>query len=426
MFTSKQRQVFGLLVALVAIFTVFFGTTVIKAQEPATVVEITGAIQAMDTQSITINGQLIQITAAEIKTSLELNKVVKVQGLFQSGQIIAREVSLPSADDDSPLPGEVEIVGLLSAYDGTSMLVGAFQINVATAQIQAGIQVGNIVKVHASLSATGEWIAREVEAELGSVTSDDNSNDDNSNDNSADDNGNDDNSNDNSVNFTSGEFEIVGTLDALSGDSATVAGLTFSLTGAEIKGTLIIGITVKVHASMVNGIVVAREIESYVPGQDDNGNDDNGNDDNGNDDNGNDDSSNDNAVVIPADCVAAQPAGWTTYTIRSGDTFSAIAEGASISMGELARVNCIADPRFIVAGVTIFVPQTPVMDDNSSNDNNGSDDNGNDDNGNDDNGNDDNGNDDNGNDDNGNDDNGNDDNGGHGSDDDDDSNDNDD
>ncbi|MBZ0284939.1 MAG: DUF5666 domain-containing protein [Anaerolineae bacterium] len=329
MFRKSHKQTFGLVVALFSILVVFFGQSIIYAQEttptptptPDNRIELTGAIEAMDLDTITINGQVIDLSVAEINVALEVDAVVKVQGwLMEDGTILAREVNDLNDDnqnDNTPLD-EVELVGMLSAYEDTTMTIAGQTIDVSSAEIEAGVKVGEIVKAHGTITDVA-WVAREVK-----LAQEDDLSFDNNNDN------NDDNSNDNS-----------------------------------------------------------------------------------------DDNGNDNAVVLPPNCVATQPAGWTTYAIRSGDTLSGIADRTDSSISELALANCIADPRFIVAGMTIFVPRQPSTSIDNNNDNN--DDNGNDngdDNGNDnsdDNGNDnddDHGNDngdDNGNDDGGSDDNGSDD-----------------
>ncbi|MCC7206287.1 MAG: hypothetical protein IT323_03220 [Anaerolineae bacterium] len=58
--------------------------------------------------------------------------------------------------------GEIEFRGLLQQWSGTTMIVGARTVNVAAAEIKAGVQVGVMVKVHATL-VNGVYVAREVE-----------------------------------------------------------------------------------------------------------------------------------------------------------------------------------------------------------------------------------------------------------------------
>lgn len=319
MFRKSHKQAFSLVIALLSIFVVFFGQSIIYAQEvtpsptptPDNRVELIGEIQAMDLDTITVSGQVIDLTMAEINTALEIGAVVKVQGwLLEDGTILAREVNDLNDDDqnDETLTDEVEIVGILSAYEGTTMTIAGQVVDVSKAEIKAGVEVDEYVKAHATI-VDGIWVAREVEP-----AQEDDLSFDNTNDNS------DDNGNDNS-------------------------------------------------------------------------------DDNGNDNDDSDDNGNDNAIVLPPNCVATQPAGWTTYTIKAGDTLSSIANRADSSIGELALANCIADPRFIVAGMTIFVPRepSPAIDNSNNNSNDNGDDDHSNDNGDDDNNND--NHDDNGNDD---------------------------
>jgi hypothetical protein len=107
------------------------------------------------------------------------------------------------------------------------------------------------------------------------------------------------------------EIEFTGVVEAISGSTWTIAGRTLAvLEGTEIKDSIAVGDTVKVHAfTAADGALTAREIERSedLIGDDDNENDNIGNDnsndnlnDNGNDnlnDNGNDnlnDNGNDN------------------------------------------------------------------------------------------------------------------------------------
>ncbi len=354
------RQLFGLLVAISAMMVMMWSSLAVRAQDDSqtTEVEIVGEIVALNIDSIAVNGLVIDISSAEINTSLELGKVVKIEGYIDTdGSIIARQVDDPAPDDT--LPDEAEFVGTLTESSGDSMTIAGIVFDVSSAEIGAGVEVGERVKVHAQFTVENTWQAREVKL----VEGEDQSPKDQPED----------------------ELALVGTLEAITDTSITVSGQVISIIGAEIKDELLVGVLVKVHATLVDGEWVAREVELFSIGDDD-------------------------RQGIPADCVPTQPAGWTSYTIRAGDTLSDIAERAGSSQDELARANCIRDTRVIIAGVSIFVPREPVPASNDNNDNGGND-NGDDNNGNDDNGNDDNGN---GNDDNGNDDNGNDDNGGNG------------
>ena len=74
-----------------------------------------------------------------------------------------------------------------------------------------------------------------------------------------------------------GEMEFYGAVEAIDGPTWTVAGVSFTVSPqTEIKGALVVGSFVKVHASLnAAGVLAAREIEASLPvraGMDDNSN----------------------------------------------------------------------------------------------------------------------------------------------------------
>lgn len=369
-----------------------------------TEVELIGVIDAMTTATITVNGLVIDISGAEIKLALAVGVEVKVQGSLEGGVIVAREVYSPqdddSGNDDDPNRRDaLEIRGLLSAINGTSYVIGGQAIDGSAAEIDPALAIRMIAEAWVTIDANGVWVAREIAP----LSEDD-----------------DDFSTDTQVEYT-------GTLNAIGSDSILVGSLTFSTVGAELEDPLVVGILVKVEATLVDGALVARKVSPQLEGDDDNGNDNADDNSNDNDDNGNgndnDDNGNDNAAV----CPPVMPAGWTTYTVRAGDALSRIAAITDTDLDDLIEVNCITNANNIVVGQVLFVENAPRdgndNDDSVDNGNDNSDDNGNDDHSNDnaqnENGNDNNDDQGNGNDngdDNGNDDdgNGNDDDGGHG------------
>ncbi|MCQ3929857.1 MAG: hypothetical protein DPW16_05320 [Chloroflexi bacterium] len=265
----------ALVVALTLLLATLIGLPKIYAQSGDDVIqiELVGEIEALSTTTLTINGQVVDISVAELNTTLAVGGVVKVEGTLEAdGSIVAREVK--SVEEGELLPGEVEIVGPVEAFDTDSLTIGGLVIDITTAELEDTLvlEVGAIVKVHMSLvtDAAGveSWVAREVQD-----GTDDNSQDDNSDD-SNDDNGNDSHP---------GEFEMVGTLTSVDDDTIVVSGLTIDIATAEIKGMLVEGALVKVHLSLVDGVLVAREVELH----DSRPNDDDGSDDDGSDDNSN-------------------------------------------------------------------------------------------------------------------------------------------
>lgn len=55
-------------------------------------------------------------------------------------------------------------------------------------------------------------------------------------------------------------------------------------------------------------------------------------------------------------CTPTQPAGWTLYTIRSGDTLFSLATTRGISVDDVKRVNCLSSSD-VRAGSSIYLPQ---------------------------------------------------------------------
>lgn len=52
------------------------------------------------------------------------------------------------------------------------------------------------------------------------------------------------------------------------------------------------------------------------------------------------------------------PSGWTTYTIKAGDTPSGVAVGTGLSLDDFYSANCDLNPRFIIGDV-VYVPYEP-------------------------------------------------------------------
>ncbi|MFN8372397.1 MAG: DUF5666 domain-containing protein [Anaerolineae bacterium] len=223
------RRILWVFVLMLATFVFAQG---VFAQQTAEV-QLVGIIEAMTTDSLTINGRLVDTSQAIVQTALEVGAVVHVEGtLGVDNVIIAREIR---AADAGLQPGEVEIIGTVESSAGTTMTVSGQTFDVSAAEIGAGVTVGSLVKIHATAAADGTWIAREVALFTVSDPS--------------------------ATPMPTGEFELVGTLEAIGTQTITVSGQIISIVGAEINDPLVLGVLVKAHVSLVSGQLVAREVE---------------------------------------------------------------------------------------------------------------------------------------------------------------------
>ncbi|RMF77474.1 MAG: hypothetical protein D6737_17540, partial [Chloroflexi bacterium] len=155
MFYHSNRNRGLTLVGLVlTMLMVFAFASVVFAQDDN--IEIVGTIEALGASTITVNGQVIDIAAAEINGPIEVGGAVKIEGtLTADGQIIAREVGTP---DDDVLPGESELEGVVESFDGTTLVVNGQTIDVSGAEFDGDIMVGDVVKVHATATGPGQWV----------------------------------------------------------------------------------------------------------------------------------------------------------------------------------------------------------------------------------------------------------------------------
>ncbi|GAB4427588.1 MAG: hypothetical protein Kow00106_23380 [Anaerolineae bacterium] len=262
-----------LIMAMLSLATLAIAVPFALAQDSPGEVEVVGVIKAIEGgTTLTVNGLRIDTTGAEVQTAITVGAAVKVEGMLQpDGTIRARQVK--AAEEDDLLPGEIEIVGALQALTPTSATVNGLVFDITAAEVQPGLAVGVVVKVHARLGDGGVWIAREIERFVappvtgspaptvtpppghrpipagadctqchdsqpqvtpaaGLVKVDD------------------------------GGLEIIGTLEEVGTGYVVVGGQRFDTIGAEIKGQLIVGALVKLELTRLDsGILVAREVK---------------------------------------------------------------------------------------------------------------------------------------------------------------------
>jgi len=66
-------------------------------------------------------------------------------------------------------------------------------------------------------------------------------------------------------------------------------------------------------------------------------------------------------ILTPTECAAVRPDGWVSYQIKPGDTLSALAGEASITLTELMSINCLTNASRIVVGETVYLPKIPAV-----------------------------------------------------------------
>lgn len=202
-------------------------------------VKFNGEISEISTNSVTVEGVVFRTDAqTSLPQGLSAGKTVKVQALLlPDGSRYALSLSL----DDSPdSANEFEFYGTVQAIDSASWMIADQLIKIdGVTQIDAGIVVGDTVKVEGTLQ-DGSLLANKIEKD--SSLSPESS----------------------ETPAPAGqEVEISGLLQAINGGIYVVGGVEYHTNSAtEIKGVLVVGDFVKVHASLqADGTYLAREIE---------------------------------------------------------------------------------------------------------------------------------------------------------------------
>ena len=340
---------YKLSMTLILLTVLLVGQTALAQSGPDTI-EMVGAVESINADgSIVVNGQTVTITTAQLNAALTVDAVVKIEGtLLNDGRIAAREVDTP--DDNDLRDDEIELIGVVDSFNGTSLVIGGFTFDVTGAEFNGPVVVGQVVEVEASFADDGSLIARELDDEDDPADDDDRD--------AADDD-------------RPGEFELVGTLDAIDGDTIVVNGQAIDVANAEIRNQLVTGMLVRLHLRNQNGQLIAREVQTARRNFDDDDDDGFVDDDNFNN-NGNSNANANGNVNANANAngngnfnsnannnANTNTSGsWNvTYTVRAGDTLSSIAARAGVTIEELARMNNITDLRLVVVGTQLLVPR---------------------------------------------------------------------
>jgi hypothetical protein len=204
--------------------------------------------------------------------------------------------NMTSAGSDKPI-SEVVFTGVIESMNGSQWVVNGQTITVDASTMQDGsFLVGDTIKVEAEVAADGAVTAKSVESpSAGDLAESTTSTPEPA-------------ATETSVVFDDNSNEAVGTVEAITDTSITIAGQTYTFApGAEIKGAIEVGTIVKLHfVTNADGTLSVSEVEIANPteagsnnGTDDNSNgtnvNDNSSNDNSDDTNVNDNSSNDNS-----------------------------------------------------------------------------------------------------------------------------------
>lgn len=237
-----------------------------------------------------------------------------------------------------PIPNDAfELTGILDSISNQEIIVDGIPVDIRVADLNTRLTLGDTVRVEGTLSE-GIFTAREVgPAALPSPAATPEVGASNESSGIRDDD--DDN------------FEFRGIVESVDDTFVIVSGRRVEILNTEIEAPLVVGQLVKVEGRLQSGIFTAREIE--LPDDDGFFRDDD-------DDDFDDIFDDDDDLTIPADCTVNAPAGWVSYTIRSGESLSSIAARSGSRVSELVRVNCLSNPRIIVAGSSLFLPRVPT------------------------------------------------------------------
>ncbi len=216
------------------------------------VFELVGTAESIGPDAWTVAGVTFSTgKGTEIQGQLNAGDLVKVEvALLADGQLFAREIQRAILAGPNEGLGELEFVGILESIGETQWMVNGLALQVGPGtEFKTNLQPGDLVKVHAVVGEGGILTAREIEP-----TTDDHPDD------SSD---------------RVGEFEFVGLVESMDGQTWTVGGQQLALVaGSEIDDQIAVGSLVKVHTiPQPDGSLVVREIE--LAGSDDSQDDSN-------------------------------------------------------------------------------------------------------------------------------------------------------
>jgi uncharacterized membrane protein YgcG len=125
-----------------------------------TALEFDGVVQSISETAISINGQVIDISGAQVEAPLAVGSVVRVRAVQVAGSLRAEHLSFVPVGMP---PGIVEFWGGIEAIDATTLILGGQSFDLAEADTDDELSIGETVRVLARATAPGVWQALEVD-----------------------------------------------------------------------------------------------------------------------------------------------------------------------------------------------------------------------------------------------------------------------
>lgn len=158
---NQQRKARAVLILIGAFFVFMVAASFLSAHTAAqtsgqTRLDFFGAVQSANPNSIAVNGELIDITGAEVTTRLERGATIKVRAEIRGGILTATRIDPVGAGF---IPGLTLLSGTMLERGERTMRLDEQVINVQTSALIDNVRVGDPVSVLAVANAPGEWTA---------------------------------------------------------------------------------------------------------------------------------------------------------------------------------------------------------------------------------------------------------------------------
>lgn len=133
--------------------------------------EFSGVVESISAREWVVSSKTVLVgDGTEIKGDIQSGDRVKVHASLDSkGMLTAREIELANIEEGHDRE-EIEFTGEVTAIDGEEWSIGALIVLVTPeTEVKGDLGVGDMVKVHASRTAEGDLLAREIEPISGSM-----------------------------------------------------------------------------------------------------------------------------------------------------------------------------------------------------------------------------------------------------------------